>query len=132
MSAHFTDISVSARFSELPGLLATIAQRATELGIPADVALRLQLVVEELFTNTVSHGYQGGSENRVRLALGRHDDVVTLRYADEAPAFELMEIAEKTASTVALGGLGITLIRGLCKSVRHQRRDGRNVTEIEL
>lgn len=132
MSAHFTEISVSARFSELPGLLEAIAQGASELGMSTDLALRLQLVTEELFTNTVGHGHQGDSENRVHLALGRHDDTATLRYEDEAPAFDLMEIPEKKAATVAFGGLGIALIHGLCKSVRHHRRAGRNITEIEL
>lgn len=132
MSAHFTEISVSARFSELPELLETLAQRAAELGIPTPLSMRLQLVVEELFTNTVCHGHSGGSESRACLAIARKDSGVMLRYEDEAPPFDLTEIPEKSESTVAIGGLGITLIRGLCKSVRHRRVDGRNVTEIEI
>lgn len=132
MSAHFTEISVGARFAELPGLLEAIAGQAAEFGIAADELLRLQLVAEELFTNTIIHGHQGDSEHMVGLGLRREDAVLTLRYEDDAPPFDLTKIPPKTASTAAIGGLGIGLIRGMCKAVRYQRRDQRNITEIEF
>lgn len=132
MSAHFTEISVGARFAELPGLLEAIAGQAAGFGISADDLLRLQLVAEELFTNTITHGHQGDSEHMVGLSLRREDAVLTLRYEDEAPPFDLTKIPSKTASTVAIGGLGIGLIRGMCKAIRYQRLDQRNITEIEF
>lgn len=132
MSCHFTDISVSARYAELSALLEAIARQAAELGVNGDDTKRLQLVVEELFINTISHGHGGDSDHPVRLALGRNGQAITLRYEDEAPPFDFTEIGQNFESTVALGGLGIPLIRGLCKTLRHDHRDGRNVTEIEI
>lgn len=132
MSAYFTEHSVSARFSELPGLLDTIADQAAELGIAADDVLRLQLVAEELFTNTITHGHQGDSDHAVRLVLLHVEDVLTLRYEDDAPAFDITKMPQKTASTAAIGGLGIGLILGMAKAVRYQRSAQHNITEIEL
>ena len=132
MTAYFTDISVSARYSELPGVLSSLTERAASLGIAAEDRLRLQLVTEELFTNTIAHGHHGDSEHKVCLALGHHDSVLTLRYEDDAPPFDLSEIGQKTPATVTIGGLGIGLIRGMSKAVRYRRLGSLNVTEIDL
>lgn len=132
MSAHFTEISVRARYSELPVLFAAIARTAADLGATDDAAKRLQLVIEELFTNTISHGHGGDSEHCVRLAVGRNGQALAARYEDEAPPFDFLDFDQKKAVTVALGGLGIPLIRGLCTTLRYACRDGRNVTEIEI
>lgn len=132
MSAHFTDISVSARVAELHGLLDAIASQAAELGIAADDAVRLQLIAEELFTNTIAHGHQGDSDRPVVVSLHRTSGVSTLRYEDDAPPFDLTKIPQKMASTAAIGGLGISLIRGMSKALRHQWRDQRNIVEVDL
>jgi serine/threonine-protein kinase RsbW len=132
MTAHFTDISVSARYSELPGLIARIADQAAGLGVAADDSLRLQLVIEELFTNTIAHGHHGDSEHKITVALGRHDGVLTLRYEDDAPPFDNSKIGQNFRLTVEVGGQGLGLIHGMCKAIRYQRLGQNNVTEIEF
>ncbi|MBS1139695.1 MAG: sensor histidine kinase [Proteobacteria bacterium] len=132
MAEHFTDISVSARFSELPTLLGKLAENADRLGIPAEDSLRLQLLAEELFTNTITHGYGGDNAASVLLSLTRNGDALQLRYEDKAPAFDPSKMPEKSATTAEIGGLGISLIRGMSKEFRYQRRDDSNVTEIDL
>jgi serine/threonine-protein kinase RsbW len=132
MTAHFTDISVSARYAELPGLMASIADLATGLGVTDEDSLRLQLVIEELFTNTITHGHHGDSENRVGLALGRNNGILTLRYEDDAPPFDNSEFGQNFRLTVEVGGQGLGLIHGMGKAIRYQRLGQRNITEIEF
>jgi anti-sigma regulatory factor (Ser/Thr protein kinase) len=132
MTAHFTDISVNARYAELPGLLASLAERAASLGIAADASLRLQLVAEELFTNTIAHGHRGDSGHKITLALGRHDGVLTLRYEDDAPPFDNSKIGQNFRLTVEAGGQGLGLIHGMCKAIRYQRQGQNNITEIDF
>jgi len=132
MSCHFTEISVNARYSELPGLLAATARAAAEVGATEDDAKRLQLVIEELFTNTISHGYGGDSDHSIRVSVCRNGQALAARYEDEAPPFDFSENGPKNEPTVALGGLGLQLIRGLCKALRHNYRDGCNVTDLEI
>lgn len=110
-------------------MLAEVAQR---LGIPAEDSLRLQLIVEELFTNTVTHGFQQDCEAPVTLSLAASPSGPMLRYTDSAPAYDPTQAPDQTASDQATGGLGITLIRGMSRAYRYQRQGDRNVSEILL
>jgi len=132
MSAHSTDISVHARTAELPTLLETMAARAVELGIAADDTVRLQLIAEELFANTIAHGHRGDSDGIVTLSLQHCDAVSTLHYEDDAPPFDISKIGQKFASTAEIGGLGISLIRGMSKALRYERQGRLNITEVDL
>lgn len=132
MSAHFTDISVRARSAELPSLLEAISAQANELGISADDGVRLQLIAEELFANTIAHGHRGDSDHTVRLFLRRNNDLATLHYEDDAPPFDISKIGQRIASSEEIGGLGISLIRGMSKVLRHERQGQLNITEVDL
>ena len=136
MPADFTKISVAARSAELPRLLGLLDDCAGRLGVAPDDVLRLQLIAEELFTNTVAHGHGGDSEAPVSLALGRDANGLCLQYSDAAPAFDpfddSFEIGRKLPSTAAIGGWGIELVRGMARACSYRREDGRNVIDIEL
>lgn len=132
MSAHSTEISVPARSSELPRLLGMLADCAGPLGIAPDDVLRLQLIAEELFTNTVAHGHRGDCDEPVSLALSRNEYGLNLQYIDAAPAFNPFEISQNLASTAAIGGFGIELIRGMARACHYRRADGRNIIDIQL
>ena len=132
MTPHSTDISVNARYDALPGLMAEISRQAKLLDLPEAEGLRLQMVVEELFINTVTHGHGGDSLHTVRLALRRKDGHIVLHYVDQAPPFDLSKIRPKFASTAEIGGLGLGLIHGMSKTIRYARQDECNFVEIDF
>lgn len=132
MTLHSTDISVNARYDALPGLMAEVARVAADLRLSADAILRLQMIVEELFINTVTHGHGGNSAHTVQLGLARNDEHFTLSYIDQAPPFDLTKKGQKIASTVEVGGLGIGLILGMSKAVRYTRQSAGNLVEIDF
>jgi hypothetical protein len=57
-------------------------------GMPPGLIMRLQLVVEELFVNTVTYSHGGASEAPVDVSMCIDADRVTLVYEDSAPAFQ--------------------------------------------
>lgn len=132
MTDHFTDISVAARASELPHLLEIVSGQAASSSISEENILRLQLIVEELFVNSIEHGYRGDSEQPVWLSLTPQQGSLQLRYQDRAPAFDPTNFGPKFASTAEIGGLGLNLVRSMSKTFRYVRRGDRNVIDIEL
>lgn len=116
--------------SELPRLMLALAEDARQIGCSEDITLRLQLIAEELFTNTVTHGHGSENDATVTCRITPHPSGILLRYADAAPAYDITCAPEQTASEAVIGGLGIALIRGLSQDVRYARQDGLNVCEI--
>lgn len=102
---------------------------------PHDDRQRLILIVEELFCNSVDHGYGGDSDQPVWLALAPTAEGCALVYQDAAPAHDPFAVAndpmlEAAVENRPVGGLGVFLIGGYCSSQRYERRGERNVIEL--
>jgi serine/threonine-protein kinase RsbW len=128
MSADLV-LDLSATTTGLRGCLARIMESCTHAKVPRDTISRLQIVVEELFSNTIKYGYGGECDRPVRVRL-RCALRVELIYEDAAPAFDPTAWREVSPDAATPGGLvgrkGIALVLGLAESVRYERLPGGN------
>ena len=65
--------------------------------------LRLTLVLEELFTNTVEHGYGGDSEAPVQITCDVERGRVAVTYEDAAPRFDPLAVVQPPDAASAAG-----------------------------
>lgn len=105
--------------------------------VPKDSCLKTNLVVEELFLNTVKHGHRGGSDAPVWITLTSDAGQISLAYEDSAPPFNPFaatrrEMLEALAETRREGGLGVILAHGLTSSADYAYVFGRNRIRLEL
>jgi serine/threonine-protein kinase RsbW len=107
-------------------------QFGTAGGVERTAMLRVILVLEELFTNTVTHGYPPGAEGPVWVTLVAGATGVELTYEDAGAAFDPLTEAPASPDPTgagpgqAAGGLGIGLVLGLSEGVRYARVGDRN------
>jgi serine/threonine-protein kinase RsbW len=107
----------------------------TELG--REDRHKLTLIVEELFTNTVTHGHRGDSDAPVQISLEDAGEGVQLTYEDSAPPFDPLAACRRTdiESTInerRVGGLGVFLTLGLANRAAYRFVDGRNRISLTL
>ena len=129
-----------ARLDQLRAMQAFVERFCARAGLPKEACLRLNLVVEELFTNTVRHGHKGDCDAPVWVTVSRGSDRVQLIYEDKAPPFNpysaLAEAAapvpETTVSMRRVGGLGVLLTKELAKSRDYAYVFGRNRIRLML
>jgi serine/threonine-protein kinase RsbW len=77
-----------ASLEQLHGLRAFLEAFCAQAGIGREACLRLNLLLEELFTNTVRHGHRGDCDAPVWISLVAGEDRrVTITYEDTAPPF---------------------------------------------
>jgi len=105
--------------------------------VPKDSCLKTNLVVEELFLNTVKHGHRGGSDAPVWITLTSDAGQISLAYEDSAPPFNPFaatrrEMLEALAETRREGGLGVILAHGLTSAADYAYVFGRNRIRLEL
>ena len=108
-------------------------------GLGEGDVLRLQLIIEELFTNTVTHGYGRECDEPVEITLAVEGDRVTLLYQDAASPYDPLATLPASRSHLAapleqrpLGQLGVQLVAGLADDARYTREDGRNRLRLVL
>ncbi len=106
-------------------------------GVERQACLKLNLVVEELFLNTVKHGHRGGSDAPIWITLDGEDGIVRMTYEDRAPPFNpfataTREMLEALADTRREGGLGVLLAHGLTTDAEYAYLYGRNRIRLTL
>ncbi len=122
-----------ARLNALPQLLAyTRAVCHTKNLTPAAI-LRVELAIEELFTNTVRHGYGTNSDALVWLQMVIGPESLYLVYQDAAPAYDPLQHVVQLAAPAdvrPIGGLGIHLVRELTSDMAYRRAEDRNILTL--
>ena len=100
-----------------------------------DATHDLCLAVDELFANTMRHGY-GGTEGPIVLWLGLADGVLTLELRDRASPFNPLEASapdlDAPIEERPIGGLGLHIIRELMTSMEYERDAGENCVTLTL
>ena len=138
MNAITTRIGMfPSRLEALKGVRAFLEDFCEEAGVARQSCLKLNLVIEELFLNTVKHGHRGGSDAPVWITLSAQDGAIRLSYEDQAPPFNpfaaaTREMLEALADTRREGGLGVLLAHGLTTANEYAYLFGRNRIRLGL
>jgi anti-sigma regulatory factor (Ser/Thr protein kinase) len=124
-----------ARLDEAPSVSTFV--ESSIAGMPSRLIRRVQLVVEELFVNTVTHGHGGDCDAPVDVSVSVDDDHVTVVYEDTAPAFDPFAGVESPDAAAPLearsvGHLGLFLISQLAERRAYARTGHRNCVTVEL
>ena len=113
-----------ARRAELRPLSAFLEAFCAEAGVDRSRCLRLNVVLEELFVNTVSHGHRGDCDAPVWITLEAGPQALQVTYEDTAPPFNPLVHPVQTGKKI--GGLGVLLARELATAREYAYLFGRN------
>jgi serine/threonine-protein kinase RsbW len=125
----------AARMDSMAEIRKYVEHAGEAAGLRREESLKLLLIVEELFTNTVMHGYGGESDAPVWIALGPAASGLALSYEDEAPPHDPLSSFTPMKTSVLLneqpvGGLGVKLIRKLASDLSYSRERDRNCIRL--
>lgn len=129
--------SFPARFESLGRVNAFLDAFCADAAIAREHCLRITLVLEELFTNTVKHGHRGESDAPVWIGLRHGPDALELSYEDTAPPFNPYARVHEAAVDTPLedrrvGGLGVLMTRDLARACDYAYLYGRNRIQLTL
>jgi len=122
---------------KLPNSLAALAQLHASVehfcrsrAIHPDIEFKIDLALEEIFTNIVRYGYDDTHAHEIVVRFKGNRDSVRISVEDDGRHFNpLLAPAVNVnapASERRIGGLGIHLVRSLLDQVRYQRRPAGN------
>ena len=130
-------ITVPARLEAFARLRTFVEEACAAAGVPRTHGLRVLLLVEELFVNTVLHGYGQDCDEPVALALTVTPTAIAVAYEDVCRAYDPLAAATPARDTDdvdarPVGGLGILLLTTMAHDVAYARREGRNCISFRL
>jgi anti-sigma regulatory factor (Ser/Thr protein kinase) len=102
-----------------------LEQRAEALSLSSKTAYALQLCMEEAVTNVISYAFDPGAAHEIQIRLWRDGDVLLAEITDDGRPFDPLsyEAAPMAGQldSVAIGGLGIKLMRGFARHIAYRR-----------
>ena len=112
----------------LTALAEAVEQFADQESLAGALAINLNLVLDELVTNSVSYGLTEVAEPALQLRLRRDGEMVVAEVEDNGAAFDPFHDApkpdiEKGLDERPIGGLGVFLVMQLTEKA-HYERDG--------
>jgi serine/threonine-protein kinase RsbW len=104
-------------------------------GLPPRLVQAVDLALEEVLTNIISHGYADDGEHGITVRLEARPGELEAEVEDDGQAFDPLQApAPDTTRPLherSIGGLGIHLVRTLVDDLEYQRRDGKNVLRLK-
>ena len=91
-SIQTLELDLPASLDGLQAGLAAIERHCVEAALPRATLARTLTVFEEIFTNTMKHGYRGEGGRRIRTSLAGSDPL-RLTFEDSAPPFDPLAVA---------------------------------------
>ena len=132
------DITITLKnsLSELDTLRRKLEDFGNSLGISKKSIFKINLAMEELFSNIVSHGYQDDAEHWIKIIISYLQGALTLRIEDDGIPFNPLEARapdlECPLEEREIGGLGCYLVRCLVNEISYKRSDNKNVLNVKI
>ena len=123
-------LNLESNLESLGQIEQAVAAFGAERGWPADLLFHVQLVLDELATNVINHGY-GASGHSFQIAIESKLQAVRIEVVDEARPFDpLLDAPQPTIDGSVeerkVGGLGVHIAKQLIDEMEYRRENGKN------
>lgn len=129
---HFT---LKNQLADLAPLAERIRNSVTDLGLTERDLFCIDLVCDELITNTIKYGYTDTAEHEIAVNLSVRPHEIVIELEDDGQPFNPLNNSAPD-TTLALqdrpiGGLGIHLLREMMDHCEYRHAGGRNYVTFQ-
>jgi serine/threonine-protein kinase RsbW len=134
MSDKQISFTLGNSISELDKLSAELESVGRRWQLAPKIVLQLNLVLDELFTNVVSYGFDNNSAQQVDLTLKLSDDHIQATMVDSGRPFDPTKPPDPELDLPLeeqdIGGLGIFLARKYVNDLQYRREGEKNIITL--
>jgi serine/threonine-protein kinase RsbW len=104
--------------------------------VPDAVARELHVIVDEVLSNAIRHGYEDDRPHEIGVTLARSAQEITLEVDDDGKPFDPTTApappSRARRGKTSVGGLGLVFVRELSDSVSYRHDGARNRLTVRL
>lgn len=124
------EIILNGHLDEIANLASALDRFCNDAILSDLVKNQINLVIEELYTNTANYGLVGISNGQVIINLLALNNQLEIRYKDNGIAFNPLEMADPdlmlSLDDRPIGGLGVFFVKAMTDNVTYSRVGGWN------
>lgn len=124
------EIKISNDLKEIAILADFVEELCSELGLPAETVMNINLALEEAVANVIMYAYPSSERQDILLKVSAIDNQLVFLLTDKGCSFDPTQVEDVDVTLSIderpIGGLGIFLIRSIMNEISYQRLDGEN------
>ena len=129
-------VTLSPRLSKLHDLSAMVEEFGDEHQLPLPKVFVINLALDELITNSVTHGsFENASDPKIEVYLKVDHDILILTIEDNGsmfdPTIDTKPDTESPLERREVGGLGLHLVKSFANRVSYEFVGGKNRLTLE-
>ena len=128
------EISLVNELREIVGVAARIDRFCEARSLDPQLAYAVNLSVDEILTNTITHGYDDEESHRIEVIVRVEGQTLVVVIVDDSEAFDPSRApqpdVEASLESGDLEGLGLFLVHQMMDRVEYRRVDGCNVVTL--
>lgn len=129
-------VTLSPRLSKLHDLSAMVEEFGDEHGLPVAKVFVINLALDELITNAVTHGsFENASDPKIEVRLRVDHDILILTIEDNGsmfdPTIDTVPDTESSLERREVGGLGLHLVKSFADRVSYEFVGDKNRLTLE-
>jgi len=128
-------IKLKNRLADLEKIKTSVAKMYSTIDCTKRKFREIDLILEELFTNVVCHGFSDDKEHDIEVSLACDKKELTIRMEDDGQPFDITAAASPdtrcTLEKRCIGGLGIHLVKHFVDECNYYRKRGKNIVVLK-
>lgn len=129
-------VTLSPRLSKLHDLSEMVEEFGDEHRLPVPKVFVINLALDELITNAVTHGsFENASDPKIEVRLRVDHDILILTIEDNGsmfdPTIDTVPDTESSLERREVGGLGLHLVKSFADRVSYEFVGGKNRLTLE-
>ena len=130
METHQHSFKLKIDLSELKTLTRQLQAFGKSTKLSEGSILKINICLEELFTNIVSYGYEDKLESLIIFTLTLLDDELTIKVEDDGIPFNALTVKNPEMvddlNIIQIGGFGVYIVKELMDDICYKRYRGKN------
>jgi anti-sigma regulatory factor (Ser/Thr protein kinase) len=134
---HDVELVLSSAEGALVSITAAVDRLVADHDLPPKTRFNLELIIEELVLNSMTHGRRGDEEHEIVVRVRVGAERLTVQIEDDGRPYDPVLQAppapvEQSTADRPIGGVGVHLVRRLAESYEYAHRGGKNVITLDM
>ena len=125
-------LTLTSNLDDVVQIAGFVEEFVETASLPSQFDFKLNLILDELVSNTINHGFARSKSGTVEILLMADLQEVLVSVSDNAPAFNPFRDVAEPDLEIGIddrvpGGLGVHLVREQIDRFTYQRENGKNL-----